>query len=133
MIMRRRFPSSDMASRPVFPGSRGTLSRTILSTAFLELLGAAISDPLHNLPGNSIAISIDVLYVVWILLQHLSFRLRGPNLYPADQGSTRHPEDHPYDIGDILGPDLPVPSRFGTVCTPEFGGDASRHDVAHAH
>ena len=83
-----------LASRPVFAGSNGMFSRTILSAAFLELLGAAaFLAPLHKLSGNPSAISLDAPHPR--LTSQFSravylFGLGRPNFYPADQGSFWH-------------------------------------------
>src|ERR1700691_1575115 len=45
MIILRRFDSSDIASRPVFAGSNGMLSRTILSSALSRTIHPALRNP----------------------------------------------------------------------------------------
>src|SRR5579883_544484 len=140
MIIRRRLASSDMASRPVLDGSNGIFSRTILSTAFLTFaplkLVLALSNPpadclsagFHKLSGNPSAIFLDVLRSWRIRLQHLSFRLGRPNLYPANQSSFWHGNEHPDNFGDILRLNLPF-LAVGRRMPAEFGGDATGHDV----
>src|SRR5580658_3481669 len=112
-IIRRSPVSSDCASLPVFPGSSGILSRSILSTAFLVLREAiCLGSPCHKLLRNPSSIPLDAPGPLRILPRFLSlrpaFRFRWSNFDTADQGSHRHLQEHPYNFGNVLGPNFPI-------------------------
>src|ERR1035437_7835414 len=67
MIILRRPVSRVLASRPVFAGSNGTFSRTILSAAFLLGEPFCRSAPRHKFSGNPSDISLDAPQLVAIL------------------------------------------------------------------
>src|SRR5438477_1851255 len=119
--------SSCVASLPVFPGSSGILSRTILSTAFRLGGAVCLSSPLHKLSGNPSAISIDAPATIRILLHFLSLRPRRTNFYPANQRPRRYVKHHLDDFSHIFRPDLPI--RTIQRMPTELRRYASGHDV----
>src|SRR6266566_1150377 len=130
-IIRRSPVSNCVASLPVFPGSSGILSRTILSTAFRLGGAACLSSPLHKLSGNPSAISIDAPDQIRILPHFLSLSPCRTHFHAANQRPRWYLQQHLYYFGNVFGPDLPI-CTIPWVPT-EFRGHASRHDVTDPH
>src|SRR6266481_5061398 len=107
-IIRRKLVSSETASRPVFPGSKGMFSRTISAT-FLALLRGLIEPPLHKSSGNPSAISLDAPTSEAIRSLNLAtFRFGRPDLDLANYRSFWHLQQHAHYSGHVLGMDFPI-------------------------
>src|SRR5258708_36502936 len=110
-IMRRKPDSSCVASRPVLPGSRGMLSRIILSTAFREPLKEPVClvSPLQKFsskPSVIYKMLLTACEVSSLPLRAAAFRRS--HFYSTFQRSRRHHQEHFYPLGNIFGPNFPV-------------------------
>src|SRR5580704_13767747 len=106
MIILRKLLSSETASRPVFPGSKGMFSRTISAT-FLALLRGLIEPPLHKSSGNPSAISLDAPSIDKIRsLTLATLRFGRPDFNLANYCSFWHLQQRPYNAGDVVGMDF---------------------------
>src|SRR6185369_7262151 len=131
--MRRKLVSSETASRPVSPGSKGMFSRTISAT-FLALLRGLIAPPFHRSSGNPSAISLDAPNIDTIrALSLTTLRLCRTDLDLAHHGSCGHGQQCPHYCCDVFGMDFPVLSQIGTAFVPaKLRRDAARQNGAHA-
>src|SRR5580765_5912054 len=131
--MRRKLVSSETASRPVFPGSKGMFSRTISAT-FLALLRGLSEPPFHKSSGNPSAILLDAPTSDAIRFVNLvTFRFGRPDLDLANYCSFWHLQQHSHYPGHVLGMNFPVFTHVSARRAPaKFGGDAARHDGAYA-
>src|SRR3984885_13336895 len=115
-IIRRKLPSRASASRPVRVGSKGTLTRAIFFWA-----------PFTTTPYFSRANWMPYFgTTVRALLPWLCWS----NFDLANQSPFRHPQQHQYNLPDILWCNLPI--GLGRSAT-ESCIDASGHNVSDAH